>query len=156
MDLIVDFPQQDSPSGGGRRYVERVTFANYSEAIDVENLSYNYKTDLWFSRQEMHDFKYQNALVLGSISSAGMSMAQYAMMNVEQTELFLGLENHLARDAIRNIAARRKAICEAVIQEQARQAELGIYDPARLSIVSESLSKVAMQRSIIIGLIHAS
>ena len=162
MNLIVNFPHQDSPFR--RRSFTRpprasVSFSELAEVIDVENLSLKYKNDIWFSGQEMRNFRRQTALFLLQLSSANMSQAQYAVQTIESdkdSSNFMGLESCLTRESSQNIADRKIAVRGAIMQEQARQLDLGINDPDRLALIAEHLSAVSAERARIIGLLHAS
>ena len=82
-------------------------------------------------------------------------MAQYAEMNVDDTHSFLGLETYLSNATTREIRHQRRALQEAVLAEQQRQIDVGIFDPEMLASVSEGRSEWCRTRSHIIGLIHA-
>lgn len=84
-----------------------------------------------------------------------VTMAKYAELNIEDTSAFLGLESHMTGTSYQEIKNRRKAICEAVLSEQARQWEEGIDDPEKLASISEVISDVSRMRGHIIGLLHA-
>eukprot|EP00580_Thalassiosira_gravida_P001561 CAMPEP_0201608686 /NCGR_PEP_ID=MMETSP0492-20130828/8664_1 /ASSEMBLY_ACC=CAM_ASM_000837 /TAXON_ID=420259 /ORGANISM="Thalassiosira gravida, Strain GMp14c1" /LENGTH=141 /DNA_ID=CAMNT_0048073599 /DNA_START=328 /DNA_END=753 /DNA_ORIENTATION=- len=132
-----------------------VSFEGHATVKYIENLSLEYKADLWFSSAEMEQFKIKAARMLHSISSFGMSIAQYAQMNMNDTSTFMGLENYLLRNTSRNIQDRRGAIWRAVRLEQARQVDAGIHDPDAIAIIAEVLSEKSRTRARIIGLLHA-
>ena len=162
MDLIVNFPHQDSPFR--RRSFTRpprasVSFLNENEVNHVENLTLKYKNDLWFSGQEMKDFKRQTSRFLLHLSYANMSLAQFAVQTIESgtdSSVFMGLECYLTSETALNVNYRKKTIRRAIIEEQARQLDLGINDPDRLALIAERLSTVSAERARIIGLLHAS
>ncbi len=122
----------------------------------VENLSLNYKTELWFSGSEMRLMKREAAMLLREISSHGISMAEYAEMSVHDTSAFMGLETYLTESSARNIAQRRWAVWNAVLSEQRRQHMAGICDPVKMRSVSEAASGMSSTRAWIIGKLHAS
>ena len=68
---------------------------------------------------------------------------------------FMGLESYLTSESPQIITERKKTIRRAIIQEQARQLELGIHDPERMALLAKSLSQVSADRARIIGLLHA-
>lgn len=153
MTLIVDFPQRASPQQIKRRY--NASFSETSRLKVVENLTCEYKSDLWYSEIEMNSFKYETALLLKKIKSV-MPMAQYAELNVQSTSLFMGLENHLTEQGCQRVVQRRKAIWKAVLQEQERQRREGIsYDPESMSKVAQAESELSRTRAVIIGMIHS-
>ena len=162
MDLIVSFPNQDSP-------LRRRSFSRPERAVSfsldeievnyVENLSFKYKRDIWYSGQEMKDFKRQNVRFLHCISSTNMSLAQFAIQTIESgkdSSIFMGLESYLSTQIFQNITERKKAVRRAVIQEQECQSERGIYDPERLSLIIRSSSEASARRARVIALLHAS
>eukprot|EP01083_Nonionella_stella_P099836 280855_1 len=165
-DLIVDFPsrqafhssseqQQQSPSpptSSSSRL--QVSFSGDVDITFIQNLSYDHKSDLWFTNREMKSFKYQTALILRSISSFDMTVAQFAEMNAQDTSAFLGLENYLSDTTSEKIKHRRNAICKGVLLEQKRQREAGICDPEAISMLSEAVSELSRRRAHIIGLLH--
>jgi hypothetical protein len=55
------------------------------------------------------------ALLLLSITSSEMTVAQYAELHVHETSAFLGLENYLSQMSIREVKKRRRAIVNAVL-----------------------------------------
>eukprot|EP00585_Thalassiosira_rotula_P006719 CAMPEP_0196139922 /NCGR_PEP_ID=MMETSP0910-20130528/7027_1 /TAXON_ID=49265 /ORGANISM="Thalassiosira rotula, Strain GSO102" /LENGTH=90 /DNA_ID=CAMNT_0041400713 /DNA_START=98 /DNA_END=367 /DNA_ORIENTATION=+ len=90
MALIVDFPQQLTLPIKGNPPRVLVSFEGYATVKYIENLSLKYKADLWFSSAELETFKIKATKMLRSISSSGMSIAQYAQMNVNDTSTFMG------------------------------------------------------------------
>mmetsp|Transcript_9580 Transcript_9580/g.17565 ORF Transcript_9580/g.17565 Transcript_9580/m.17565 type:complete len:180 (+) Transcript_9580:13-552(+) len=153
MALIVEFPQQHMLP---IKMQPRVSFLDHAKVTFIENLSFEYKADIWFSSQEMELFKTQVARILHSISSSGMSIAQYAEMHVNDTSTFMGLENYLSQNTSQNIRDRREAIWRAVRLEQARQIDAGICDPHAMAVSAGSVSEKSRTRARIIGLLHYS
>lgn len=153
MTLIVDFPQRASPQQIKRRH--NASFSDTSQLKVVENLTCEYKSDLWYSDVEMDSFKYETALLLKKIKSV-MTVAQFAELNVQNTSRFMGLENHLTEQGCLRVVQRRKAICKAVLSEQDRQRREGIsYDPDSMSKVAQAESELSRTRAFVIGLIHS-
>ena len=90
LDLIVDFPNQNSTCSS-----PRVSFSSNIEMKFVENLSIEHKSTLWHTPTDMENHKRHAALVLRCVRSMNLSMAQFAENNVGTTEVFMGLENFL-------------------------------------------------------------
>ena len=128
IDLIVNFPQHRS----------RVSFATQMEVTIVTNLSHEHKTDLWYTDFELKSFKRDAALLLLSIASSGMTVAQYAEMHVNDTSAFLGIENYLSTATRREVTKRRQAIVDAVLLEQERQQRFGDIDEDKMADISQS------------------
>ena len=84
---------------------QRVTFADQIDVKFIENLSYTYKSDLWYSSSEAKSFKHQTAKMLKSIISV-MPMAEFAQLNMKDTEAFLGLENYLTESGFSQVKER--------------------------------------------------
>lgn len=170
MNLIVNFPDQESLSRRSKRKGNSsrsrapsprasVTFLNESTLSFVENLAHKYKQDIWFSKQEMKDFKRRTAQFLFQITSSNMSLADFAVQNIESgndSSTFMGLECYLSTETLRSISERKRTVRRAIIQEHKRQVEMGIVDPEGLSRLAESLSEISARRARIIGRLHAS
>ena len=153
MDLIVDFPQHNSP--WNMAPPRRVTLATHIEVKYIENLSLKYKADLWFSTQEFESIKSGMARDVRSILSSGMTVADYAEVNVHDTSAFMGLENYFFQNTRQNIRDRRGAIWKAVLSEQQRQLDVGVHDPESMAAIAEAASEKSRKRARIIGLLHA-
>mmetsp|Transcript_27024 Transcript_27024/g.56305 ORF Transcript_27024/g.56305 Transcript_27024/m.56305 type:complete len:158 (+) Transcript_27024:131-604(+) len=153
MGLIVDFPQHDSPWNTAPP--RRVIFATHTEAKFVENLSLKCKADLWFSIQELESFKSGMARDIRRILSSGMTVADYAEMNVHDTSAFMGLENYFFQNTRQNIRNRRGSVWEVVLSEQQRQLDVGVHDPESMAAIAEAASEKSRKRARIIGLLHA-
>mmetsp|Transcript_14223 Transcript_14223/g.30385 ORF Transcript_14223/g.30385 Transcript_14223/m.30385 type:complete len:176 (+) Transcript_14223:81-608(+) len=172
MDLIVGFPQRNTHPQDEHDSMEllvnfsqghslqnappppRVSFAEQLNVTFIENLSLQYKYDLWYTEREMISFRYQAGKLLSSILSSDMTVAQYAEMNMHDTSTFMGLERYFSQNKSRETARLRREICREVIAEQQRQMDAGIYDPEATSLVSEGLSEKSRRRARIIGLLH--
>ena len=118
----------------------------------VEDLSSSegYKADLWLTDLEIQSFRYQMALTLRSLSSTRMSMAElFTEVNVET---IMGLESYLCEDTIPN---RKDAILTAVLSEQERQMDAGIYNPEKIATISLQISSSSARRANMIGLLHS-
>mmetsp|Transcript_21456 Transcript_21456/g.36849 ORF Transcript_21456/g.36849 Transcript_21456/m.36849 type:complete len:169 (+) Transcript_21456:105-611(+) len=153
MELIVEFPQRHDPQ---HMQSPRVTFSDQSETYTVENLSFEYKDELWFSSQDMDNFKLQTANVMWGITHVlRKSMAQYAQENSNNTSAFLGLEGYLSKDATHQIKLRRKMIRKVVLLEQQRQAAAGVDDPEAIAYIAKQISESGRIRARVIGLLHA-
>ena len=141
MELIVNFPQQQHhfPS----RCEPRVSFADCFETKLIENLSYTYKADLWFSDQEIKSFKYKTVLLLRKIKSLKIIMTRYAEMNIQDTSTFVGLKYNLSDTARQETMHRREIIQRAFLSEQPTSCrhlwpwKSGIYLQSRVCSVSK-------------------
>lgn len=165
MDLIVDFPrapctdsasplapQEEGPIAPSRR----ASFAKEAQVKFIENLAFDHKDALWFSRQEIEDIQRRTARMLRTLRAHGLTMEQYAMLNVQETSAFMGLENYLSNAAAIGIRRRRSAVRAAVLREQHRQDEMGILDFDAMSNASKAATQVALKRARIVALLHAS
>ena len=141
MDLIVDFPEQQPK--------QSVAFAEESYLVIIE--SYIGRYDLWYTGEEMQLFKWKIARKLQLIKSVGLTVAQYAELNIENTSSFLGLETYLTETGPQEVVERRRASKRAVLLEQTRQTRLGLNDPEAMARISERLSELSRMRSRIIG-----
>ena len=150
MDLIIDFPPSPRPNNEE----QRVSFVSKVKVMFIENLTYQYKADLWFSRQEMVAFKRRVQLTLSVIRSRNLTVAKYAKMNAPDTSLFMGLEAYQTSSTAVNIASRRRAVWSAVLLEQHIQLVRGICDPDKIAVLSKVVTGVAQERAQIIALIH--
>ncbi|KAL7543011.1 hypothetical protein ACHAWF_013914 [Thalassiosira exigua] len=168
MTLIVDFPSSPrsrSPALGLSASAPelssldnrlRVAFSPEIEIRHVKDLSRtSFCDDLWFTRAEMKRFKYATACTVRRIELADLTVAQYAQRNVRDTHAFLGLENYFASSTRDEIVRRRRAVRDAVLDEQARQVAAGIERPEDLSRVAARASEVSRKRARIVALIHA-
>ena len=144
MDLIVNFPQCQL----------RVSFATHMEVNIVENISHEHKTDLWYTPSELKSFKGDAALLIASINSSGMTMAQYAKLDVNDTCAFLGIENYLSKATTREVAKRRRAIVNAVLFEQDRQYRSNNIDVDIIAVVSKAVSGLSARRARLIAMLH--
>lgn len=147
MDLIVDFPHVQSN--------RRVTFVETIDVKFVEDLSFEYKPELWFTHLELRCFQHRTKQLVAAIQSSNtMTMASFAEMNVEDTSAFMGLECYLTDAMPLKIASRRKAVVRAVMSEQERQRRACVYDPDEMAHVSLPVTELARKRASIIGLLH--
>lgn len=155
-DLIVDFPQGARvKSGASDMCKPRVSFADDVDIHFVESLPAEYKDDMWFTRQEIRSFKNRTARLLKCLECANMTVAQYAELNSQETSAFLGLEGYLSENTAREIRCRRMTICRAVLLEQLRQFDAGIFDPESIANIAMQISEISKMRAQIIGLLHA-
>ena len=152
MDLIISFRQGHAPQNTRS---QRVTLTEHHEIIIVENLSLKYKDDLWFSSQEMNSFRHQNIMMLRSILSTNMNVEEYAELNIQETSVFMGLENYLSRDVSQEIGYRTGAIVSAVLSEQQCQWDIGIHDSEIISFISEALSEQSRLCASFVSFLHA-
>ena len=153
MGLIVDFPESRSYSSLSSSIRSRVAFESDLEIKIVENLTVEYKQDLWFSGREMKSFRLNATKI--TRAKENMTMATYAERNIDDSSLFMGLESFLSQNITIEIQLRRQSHRKGVLEEQYQQACTGIHDPDRLMEVSQKLSAWARERSRIIARLHA-
>jgi hypothetical protein len=145
MDLIVNFPRPQS----------RVSFATHVKVALVKNLAHEHKTDLWYTTSEIKSFKRDIALLIMSIISSGMTVAQYAKLHVNETTAFLGIEKNLSKATLRGVAKRRRAIVDAVLLEQDRQYRSGNIDADLMAVASEAVSGLSAKLAMLIARLHS-
>lgn len=155
MDLIVDFPQA-SPRTRHTKSASSVSFLDESAVYFVEDLSCRYRDVLWYSHEDVEYIKRRTARMLLALRTHGMTMAQYAMLNIEDTSAFMGLETYLTDAGTREIRRRRIAARAAVLNEQHRQDKLGIQDVDAMASVSGAASATCRERAQVIALLHIS
>ena len=168
-DLIVNFPSLDdtptdtAPSHLGtpsprRRHsipMRRVSFHEEVLYTKVENLSNDYKSDLWFNKLEMKQFKSQTVSELRRLASNENPSSYITLLESnDDTTHFLGLESCLSKKVHFEIALRKKALRKAIMFEQHRQRINGIYDPDLLANVSEVESDWARRRASLVAMLH--
>lgn len=186
-DLIVDFPS--NPIFRGTNNSNKKTCSCYSVSFDskaevryIENLTFEYKAELWFSKHDMQRFKYDAAIDVQTIrqvmnrqrcSEEGDDCYSYLDLLQQETDndttanndttSFLGLERHLSKSTVHNIVNGRRRLLNAIFAEQARQRRMVMmqgegyyYDADMLAYVSEVESDWSRQRAHVIGLLHAS
>ncbi|KAL7534860.1 hypothetical protein ACHAWF_004975 [Thalassiosira exigua] len=156
MDLIVGFPRRGEECDYDEYCDDerRVSFLGKTNVKIIDNLATEHKADLWFTQRDINSFKERTILMLRALYARGMTVAQYADMNVQDTSAFMGLESHLTDITFERIVERRRRIAHAVISEQRRQDHAGVYDPITMSKISEAESNCSRKRARIIGLIH--
>ncbi len=121
----------------------------------VKNLAHEYKTKLWYTTSEIKSFKRDNALLIISIISSGMTVAQYAKLLVNKTTAFLGIEMYLSKSTLRGVAKRRCAIVDAVLLEQDCQYCSGNIDANLMAVASEAVSGLSAKRARLIARLHS-
>ena len=122
----------------------------------IKNLTYEHQDELWFSYDEIKSFKLETARILRAIMRANsMTMAQYAVMNADDTSVFLGLEKYITADTPKKIRAATYNHKMMVLYEQERQCVAGIHNAEELARVSQEASRWCWHRSQIIAQIHA-
>jgi len=157
MNLIINFPQPQHCSSPNTPSRTTVTFADHFEVTFVENLSLEYKPDLWFSSEEIDSIEAGTVHSIQSIiADTNTTLAQFAEIIMNSTSAFMGLEAYLSRNTATMIRLRRRAHWGAVLREQQQQRVAGIYDPEAISNISKELSEKSRKWSRIIGMLHAS
>lgn len=169
MGLIVDFPQPMPATTPAPEYLSpthwggepsglpraRVSFQDKSEVQFIENLSFEYKDDLWFSNSETRTFKQSASWIVRTIRENGMTVAQFAELNVAETGVFMGLEAYFLPQTTLEIRYQRREMIKAVMEEQDRQCRRGLPDPDAMALVCQAASNWATTRSRVIALLHA-
>lgn len=85
-----------------------------------------------------------------------MTVAQYAELHVNETSVFLGLENYLSKDTTRReVAKRRCAIVDTVLLDQERQYQSGYIDADIMAVASEAISGLSARRARLIAILHS-
>ena len=112
--------------------------------VIVENLSHEHKSNLWYTDVELNSFKCDAALLLLSITSSEMTVAQYAELHLHETSTFLGLENYLSQASIREVKKHRCAIVNTVLLEQKRQHHSDNIDVDTMSVVLQAVSGLSV------------
>jgi hypothetical protein len=85
-----------------------------------------------------------------------MTVAQYAELHVNETSVFLGLENYLSsKDTTREVAKRRRAIVDTVLLDQERQYQSGYIDADIMIVSSEAISGLSARRARLIAMLHS-
>ena len=84
-----------------------------------------------------------------------MTVAQYAELHVNETSVFLGLENYLSKDTTREVATRRCAIVDTVLLDQERQYQSGYIDADIMAVASEAISGLSARRARLIAILHS-
>ncbi len=161
MNLIVDFPvsrnNSDIPDIGYEIDENRVRFSSHEQIWSVPSLLRSeFKDDLWFSRHQLDLFKQESINVLNKIKSEGQgNMIQYIMDNIEDSGYYMGLEPFLDVSMTRKVVLCRRKHTRAVLDEQKRQIDAGIYDVFEMERVSEAHSRSSRKRAMIIAKLHA-
>mmetsp|Transcript_3666 Transcript_3666/g.8118 ORF Transcript_3666/g.8118 Transcript_3666/m.8118 type:complete len:177 (+) Transcript_3666:99-629(+) len=168
-NLIVDFPSRQrvgstttstsshiSPSSHSPSTLTRprVSFSEVIRVQTVPKLS-KYQQDLWFTADEIKAFKARPKLMHRALKANGLTLAQFAEENIDNTAAFLGLDNFLTEATLHEVISRRKMLFREVLREQRRQMETGAYDADRLATVSEHNSSWSTSRAFIIAKIHS-
>ncbi len=133
-----------------------VSFSDRATVTLVENLSLQHGADLWFSKREMDSFKKQAALLLRTMASNDVTVAEYAEMHLDDTSAFMGLEDHMTPSATGRIRERRGAVRRAVWLEQWRQNATSAFDPDAMRRALEEITAESFQRAQVIAMLHAS
>jgi hypothetical protein len=85
-----------------------------------------------------------------------MTVAQYAELHVNETSVFLGLENYLSsKDTTREVAKRRRLIVDTVLLDQERQYQSGYIDADIMAVASEAISGLSARRARLIAILHS-
>ncbi len=153
-ELIVDFP--DTHARAHRPSLSSsVSFVDQATVLFVEDLSQNYKDELWFSRREMDAFRHRIGPLIIDILTSDTTMAQYADRMIHDTSSFMGLEMYLSPSSAGLIQGRRRNVRRAVLSEQRRQRRDGVLDQDEMRRVAEAITGVSAMRAHTIGMLHA-
>lgn len=155
MSLIVDF----SPASRSflmKDVEKRVQFSNEVQVYSVYNLKVNFKARVWFSKKELRQFRAGITTTLSQISSDNRDLFHYATDHIEDTSVFMGLENFLTYATLKEVILRRQLYKEGVLDEYKRQADASYYDPNEMRRISEGFSEWSRMRARVIARIHAA
>mmetsp|Transcript_22313 Transcript_22313/g.38297 ORF Transcript_22313/g.38297 Transcript_22313/m.38297 type:complete len:177 (-) Transcript_22313:30-560(-) len=160
MELIVDFPPNRrcsfaSTSSSENRSQRRVTFGESSEVKIVKNLRVDHKADLWLTKEDIDRSKVNIVRLFRALEKRGVTLAQFASHNVEDTSVFMGLEKHFSSTTSKEILSRRENLYTQIYSEESRQQKAGIYDPVKLAHISEECTEFCRRRARIVALLHS-
>ena len=151
--LIVDFPKEGRVPSSYLLTNKKlmVSFADTVHITYVEDLSYEYRDDLYLGREEMELMRYNAALLAKRLSL----MAQHRVeVHLADTSTILGLEAYLTKNMPREIRRRKKAYCNLVLEEQERQLDADFQDAERMASIAMKESEKSRERALFIGLLH--
>ena len=151
--LIVDFPKEGRVPSSCLLMNKKpmVSFADTVHITYVEDLSYEYRDDLYLSREEMELMRHSTARLAKRLSL----MAQHRVeVHLAVTSTILGLEAYLTKNMPREIRRRKKAYCNLVLEEQERQLDADFQDAERMASIAMKESEKSRERALFIGLLH--
>jgi len=164
-NLVVDFPSRCAVSKKKAKVKKcnaAVSFSTSSQLHIVERI--DGASEIWYSVQ---DYKAMNiaakhaALMVNKQYRRSSSSRQHgrvaadASSSLSMDDRLTGIEHLISPSAIRAIKHRRAECSKAVLREQQRQVETGIYDPDSLAFASHGHSKHASKRARAIGLLQS-
>lgn len=168
MNLIVDFPQggdvlcsHHSKPPALNKKARRVSFNQHLHVKFVQELTTEYKADLWFSEYEMKSFQKQAAYTVKKLrdmkdGAAGGDVDNFnALLRKGDRFNFVGLESHLTASTRREIVKERKTHSRMILYEQRRQIRCGVCNHDMIANISEVQSDKSRRRGRIIGQLHA-
>mmetsp|Transcript_73 Transcript_73/g.149 ORF Transcript_73/g.149 Transcript_73/m.149 type:complete len:196 (-) Transcript_73:54-641(-) len=135
---------------------QRVSFSESTKVKVVVDVSTkDVMPDLYYSKSDIQSIKHGIRRKLMGIKARGLTLAEYAKQNRDQTEVFMGLEAHLDEKSLLEVYTRRRQLRSAIMREQRRQLDkTGVIDIAKLARVAERESEWARVRARVIGMIH--
>ena len=150
--LIVDFPKEGRVPSSYLLTNKKlmVSFADTVHITYVEDLSYEYRDDLYLGREEMELMRHSTAKLAKRIPL----MAQHQVEVLADTSTILGLEAYLTKNMSQEIRRRKKAYCNLVLDEQERQLDTDSHDADRMASIAMKESEKSRQRALFIGLLH--
>jgi hypothetical protein len=126
----------------------------------IENLTIQYKTDLWLTSDEIDKTKRKTTLFAHLLRCGTLNKDDFDKV------LLMGLEKHLyqqehddadgADGASSSSSRERQQLFDAVLEEQGRQTLLRIHDVEALAMISRLNSQKARDRARIIGMLHST
>lgn len=164
-NLVVDFPGRCAVSKKKAKVRNAaVSFSTSSQLHIIERI--NDKSEIWYSVQ---DYKAMNiaakhaALMMNKQYRRSSSSRQHGRVVADASsssslgmdDRLTGIEHLISPSVIRAIKHRRAECSKAVLREQQRQVESGIYDPDSVAFASHSHSKHAAKRARAIGLLQS-
>ncbi|KAL7466144.1 hypothetical protein ACHAXS_011034 [Conticribra weissflogii] len=113
-------------------------------------------SEKWIPQQDLEKFREDVRLDVQSIVMARncRGSSDTSSSNEDEHLCTFGLEHLLSRDDCNELISRRLETINAVLDEQERQDDLGIWDPQAISFVSFKYSKWARERAQELGEIH--
>lgn len=107
---------------------------------------------MWFSRDQLKQFKRGNSVTLNQIKSEShCDMFQYVTDHIGDSDIFMGLEPFLNDSTALKIAISRRNHTRAVLIELNRQIDAGIVDHDEMARVSMKHSHSSRKRAMIIA-----
>jgi hypothetical protein len=146
---------EDSPRHSQQQHKmkKQVRFKDTSTLVVTAPKTSSELEEVWYSKRALAQFKLdakRDALALTQTSPANainnvaysiaMGIPRACTVTNEEKEVINGVEHMISPEVMRVLVQRRKKTISNVLNEQNIQRSSGIYDPARLAIVSRKHS----------------